>query len=409
MKLLVPLLLGAALLAQPAPPGKSPSRWKHQFGGYNKALFSTSNTYFSHDAYGDLMNRLRLSYDSRYSDWFQAHIDYDNEAHFGNLITQPEFDLVRHRFEASWVDLQHIFVDSGHAYWDTSLYRGYVTLRGNSVSLTAGRQRIGWGTARFWSPADVFNPINPLQIEATERQGVDAAYVEWDFTSNLTSSTAYLPQNTWRQSTLATRLSTNVAGYDLDTFFGRFEQDWMGGADFAGQWGGVGLRGEITYRKRHAGSRMNDPLRLTFGADYAFANTLYLITEYFYNQGQPAGVCPPGVPNQSIKPPLPGQRRLAPNEDRAPGLRLRYTSEIFTLHRHFLSGGAGYDVTPLFHIETYTVADLAGKSFVVLPRARYNLTPNTDLTLGAQLFASRAGGEFDGLSHLLFVELLFQF
>ncbi len=44
-----------------------------------------------------------------------------------------------------------------------------------STTLTAGRQRIGWGTARFWSPMDMFNPISPLQIESEERQGVDAA------------------------------------------------------------------------------------------------------------------------------------------------------------------------------------------------------------------------------------------
>jgi len=40
---------------------------------------------------------------------------------------------------------------------------------------------------------------------------------------------------------------------------------------------------------------------------------------------------------------------------------------------------------------------------------RYNLTPNTDLTIGAQLFISRPGGEFEPLSNLFFAQLWLHF
>jgi len=382
MKLPLALLaLVTTLCAQ-----QTPSGWRHEFGGYYKALFTASRTVISRDRYGDLLNRLRLSYDASYHEWFQAHVGYDNEFHFGNLIQQPEFGLVRRRQDANWLDLQSIVADREHAYWDTSLYRGYVTVGRKGLSLTVGRQRIAWGTARFWSPADAFNPLNPLQIETQERQGVDGAYLAYEMPSGLTWSTAYLPQNTFHRSTLATRLSGNVAGYDLAAFAGRFERDWMGGGSFAGQWGGAGIRGEATYRWRDPASPENNAFRLAAGADYAFANTLYLVGEYFYNQGQP--VAGPGFDPASL---------------------FLFTSEIFTRNRHFLSAGATYDITPLFRVEGYVIADLAGPSALWMPQARYNLTPNTDLTFGAQLFTSRPGGEFEPPSNLMFAQFWLHF
>ena len=379
--------LAAALLVFAAPlAAQNTGGWEHRFGGYWKNLFTASRTVVNRERFGDLLARLRFTYDGRYRDWFQVQIAYDNQAHFGNLIRQPEFNLIRNRQQAAWFDMHAILLDEKHAYWDTSLYRASVSLRKGGLSVTLDRQRIGWGTARFWSPTDAFNPISPLQIEAEERQGVDGAYLEWNFSGEWTLSAAALPQSRLSDGAYAGRLSTTLHGWDIAGFFGRFERDWMGGVEAAGQWGGAGLRAEATYRKRDASRPENDAFRFTAGADYAFANTLYIAGEYFYNQGQPA---------------------LGPGF--SPAALLRFTTEIFTLNRHFLSGGVGYDVTPLFRVESYAVADLAGAGIFVQPQARYNITPNTDLTVGAQLFASRPGGDFEPLSNLFFVELFVHF
>lgn len=371
---------GAGWAQQPA------SNWQHQFGGYYKALLATSKTIINENSYGDLLNRVRLGYDARYKEWFQVHVDYDNEFHFGNLIPEPEFGLTRRRQEPAWWDLHHVILDRDHAYWDTSLYRAYASFRSSTTTLTVGRQRIGWGTARFWSPADVFNPLNPLQIEAQERQGVDGAYFEWDVASNLTWSTAVLPQNRWAEGTVATRASTHVSGFDLAGFVGQFEEDWSAGGEIAGQVGGAGVRGEVTYRWRDESRPEDDALRFTVGADYAFPNTFYLVGEYFYNQGQPG---------------------VGPEFD--PTALLIFSSEIFTLNRHFLSAGIGYDVTPLFHIDTYAVWDVAGGSLFLMPQARYNLTSNTDLTVGGQFFTGGDGSEFGMLHHTFFAEFTVHF
>lgn len=379
--------------AAPASSADSAPAWKQQFGGYFKDLASGSRSYFTQDAWGDNLDRLRLTYDGKYRDWFSVHVDYDNEIHEGNFIGQPDFAVVRDRQSAAWLPLLHVLVDDKHFYWDTSLYRGFVSLHGDSATLTVGRQRIGWGTARFWSPMDMFNPISPLQIEPLERQGVDAALLEFRSPGALRWNVVYSPQDGFRRSASAVRLSRTIHNYDFDAVAARFGEDWTAGLDFAGQVRGAGLRGEMTYRWRHpiAGAdpiSTHNALRLTAGSDYAFANGLYVVGEYFYNQGQPD---------------------VAPGRPLNLDVLLQYSNEIFTLHRHFLTGGATYPLTPLWKVETYMVFDVAGNSAVVLPRLDHDLTANSELNFGAQLFASSRTGEFHGLSNVYYVEYVFHF
>jgi hypothetical protein len=364
------------------------SDFQYRFGGYFKSLLTASHSFFTDDAYGDSLNRLRLSFDGGWRHSVLVHVEYDNEAHFGNLIQEPDFDLVRHRQDGAYFHLLHAIVDEKHAYWDTSLYRGYLTLRRNNTELTLGRQRIAWGTAHFWSPADVFNPISPLQVESDERQGVDAAQLSVQLPQNLRWSLVYAPRDGINRSTEATRLATTVHNFDVSILGGRFRQDWLAGGDFAGQWGGAGLRGELTYTWRGTSSQAN-ALRWTLGSDYAINSKWYVLAEYFYNQGQPMGV----QPGQSLD----------------PSILLRYTNEIFTLRRHFVSAGARYTVTPLLNLQAYTVVDLQGYGVLFLPLATYDLTANTDLTAGGQIFTSAPAGEFDHAPNLFYLEFTVHF
>ena len=149
-----------------------------------------------------------------------------------------------------------------------------------------GRQRIAWGTAHFWSPTDVFNPISPLQIEADERQGVDAAQLSLRLPQNFRWSLVYAPQDGFQPLHRSHADCPDHSQLRCCGDGGRFRQDWMAGANFAGQWGGAGLRGELTYTWRGAGSSSQaNALRWTFGSDYAINNKWYVLGEYFYNQG----------------------------------------------------------------------------------------------------------------------------
>jgi hypothetical protein len=377
------LVFGVRVQAQDVP-----ANFQYRFSGYYRSLFAVSRSYFTEDAYGDSLNRVRLSFAGDWKHTIDLHLDYDNEAHFGNLTTEPDFDLVRKRQDNEYFDLLHTLVDEPHAYADTSLYRGYLTLRRGRAELTAGRQRIAWGTARFWSPSDVFNPISPLQVEADEHEGVDAAQLSIRLPKNIRWSVVYAPQDSVDRSTEATRLATNVHNFDVSTFAGRFRQDWIAGGTFAGQWGGAGLRGELTYTWSAATAEPS-ALRLTFGSDYALNSKLYVIGEYFYNQGQPAATSPGGS--------------ATPTE------LFRFTNQIFTLDRHFFSGDVRYAVTPLFHVEGYSVIDAQGPGVFFMPVATYSLSNNADLAAGTQLFASAPSGDFHHVSNLFFLQFTVHF
>jgi hypothetical protein len=366
----------------------SASNFQYRFGGYYKSLFTASHSFITGDPYADSLNRLRLSFDGGWKHALFFHVDYDNEIHAGNLITEPDFNLVRQRQDNEYFDLLHVFVNEPHIYWDTSLYRGYLTVRHGSAELTLGRQRIAWGTAHYWSPADVFNPISPLQVETDEHEGVDAAQLSLRLPKNLHWSIVYAPQNGIDSSSEATRIATNVHNFDVAAFAGRFRQDWMAGGTFAGQWGGAGLRGELTYTWR-ANSDESNALRVTFGSDYALTSKLYVVGEYFYNQGQP----PQPSSGQAFN----------------PSDLLRFTNEIITLDRHFLSGGARYALTPLFHVEGYAVIDAQGPGVFLMPVATYSLSNNSDLTAGGQLFASSSGGEFRRVPNLFYAQFTVHF
>jgi hypothetical protein len=383
-------LLALGLLALPlhAQSNGATQGFHYRFSGYYRTLFSTSHSLFTGDPYADSLNRVRLSFDGHWNHSVLIHIDYDNQANFGNLITQPDFDFVRNRLDNTYFDLFHIWVNEPHVYWDTSLYRGYLVLRHGGAELTLGRQRIAWGTAHFWSPADVFNPISPLQVEADEREGVDAAQLACRLPHGLRWSLVYAPQDRFNQSTEATRIATTFHNFDVAAFAGRFQRNWVGGATFDGQWNGAGLRGETTYTWSGTPTQPN-ALRLTFGSDYQLNPKLYLVGEYFYNHAQPIGV--------------------NPNQPFTAAELLRFTNGIFTLDRHFASVGLRCASTPLFHVAGYAVGDVTGPGIFFMPQATYSLSNNSELTLGGELFGSSSQGDFSQLRNLVYVEFTVHF
>jgi len=356
-----------------------PPPWRHDVSGLFRSLFAVSRSYQTRERYVDSVNRLRVAAAGGRGDAFSYRIEIDSETHLGAYVSTPEFAYVRGRQQRAWLDLLHVVSDEPRAYSDLSVYRGAVSFRSAEATLTLGRQRIAWGTARFWSPADLFNPIDPLQVEGDVRQGVDAVQVDWASGGSPRMSMVYAPNASGR-SVAAGRVGGTAGVWDLAAFAGWFRHDWVAGGEVAGQWGGAGLRGELTYHWR-GDDVSRDALRVAAGWDYAFPK-LYLVAEYFYNQGQP----PCGVETVC-------EALTAP------------TAELFTRHRHFISGGARYDVTPLLEANGSIVVDVAGSSVLVYPTVRYNVSANVDVSAGGQFFVAARGGEFDQAPALFFARI----
>ena len=161
-------------------------------------------------------------------------MDYDNEPHFGNLITEPDFDLVRQRQDNAYFDLLHVFVDKQHAYWDTSLYRGYLTVRHGDAEFTVAASASPGEPLTSGVRPTCSIPISPLQVEADEREGVDAAQLSLRLPKDIRWSVVYAPQDGIDRSTEATRIATTIHNFDVAALGGRFARTGWPGAILPG-------------------------------------------------------------------------------------------------------------------------------------------------------------------------------
>jgi len=114
------------------------------------------------------------------------------------------------------------------------------------------------------------NPFNPIQLERQERQGSDAALLDWDYNALSRVSLVYIRQQSGVSA--AMRWRSNHKGFDLSLMAGRFSDESVAGFDFAGQIADIGVHGEFTQTDAAGEGRF---ARAVVGADYTFANSLF--------------------------------------------------------------------------------------------------------------------------------------
>lgn len=347
-----------------------------ELGGYYKNIFASSKTLPllpPAEPYLLDLNRLRLQLRGSLNERISFDLQYDNEIMLGDYLETAQFSLLKRRQPDTYFDLSRIYVDNDTLYGGHSLYRAYVDFSLPEVSLRVGRQRIAWGTAMLWNPMDILNPFNPIQLERLERQGIDAALADWDYDALSRVSLVYARQQGGPSS--AVRWRSNLKGFDLSLMAGRFRGDAIGGFDFAGQLGEIGVRGEITRTRSGRDGRFTQAV---VGADYTFSNTLSLNLELYYN-GQGAS----DTPDYQFD-------------------RLLW-GEIQSVGRRYLGGYLGYDITPLLRWDNFIIVNLGDDSFFLAPSLVYSLTDNLEGTAGVQAFSGDSGteyGTFENLYHL---------
>ena len=350
--------------------------WTFHWSGYAKNLFTRSDTLAEEHVIADL-SRLRLNTEASYREALDLYLSYDQEAILGSILRTDQFRTFKDVDSGTWIDADHEFLEAGRdLVWRHRLYRGYAKLRTPGAILVIGRQRIAWGTARFWNPVDLFNPISPLAIEREEKIGVDALDAELRLPLQSRAELVYAPQTAWNKSSLGGRLSTVLYSYEISAVTGKFGDDNVFGATFDGHLLNGELRGEGTVTNPKGEDAY---LRAVIGYEYDFANTLTVFGEYFYNGN--------AAPDPT------GEQRLL-------------SRTIFTTQTHFLGAGLGYDVTPLLRVETYGILAVEdAESAFLNPLLRYNLRPNLDVLAGAQLFLGPARSEYGLLPNVYYAQL----
>jgi hypothetical protein len=362
-----------ALCADTPGAGESPG-----FSGYYKNLLIRSKTLTDeHTGYAFDVNRLRLEKQGQLTDDLRFDIQYDNEVLFGNYLGTGQFQAQKSLPTGQYWDLENTYHDSASAFARQRIYRGYLTWSSGATDVRLGRQRIAWGSGKFWSPFDVLNPVDPTALEREERTGLDSLLVERRLSAVSRISAVYAPQRVHGGDALAFQWHGNKAGIDFSLMAMRFMRARVVGVELTGQAGGAGLRAEFT---RTLPERAPAHTRVVLGVDYAFENTLALTGELYYNG---AGA------------------RDRQHYDFAS----LSAGRIQSVARHYAGAHAAYDITPLLKLNVHLVANLDDGSRFIAPSATYSWKTNLDLTFGMQYAGGSGGSEFGHFQKVFYLQL----
>jgi len=358
------VVLGLAVLSGAASAQQEPLK----LSGSVKSILLRSETLDGESFTLDL-NRLRIEAKGNITSALRLDLQFDHEVLLGSYLHTAQFRSEKDAAPPQYWRAESNIFESGDAYVRERLYRASLTGSFESVDLRLGRQRIAWGTGRFWSPLDILNPVSPIAIERDERLGVDAALLEAKFGPLSRLSVAYAPQRRPRGTSAAVQWHSNVGGYDYSLVGGRVDRQGIVGFDVAGQIAQAGLRAEAA-RLHPTGA--NAFQRFLVGLDYAFANTLIVSGELYYNGG--------GRSN----------REAYDFASLAAGRTLSVATRYVGLF-------ASYDLTPLLKWSNYLIVNADDGSRVFDSRLAWALRADLELTLGVQSLAGSAGSEYGRL------------
>lgn len=310
-------------------------------------------------------------------------LDYDHQPDFGSFVSSGDYRIARTQSERrQFLDLSQTLVEKDGARYEHRLYRASLLYQLPDLDLEIGRQQIPWGVGHFFTPVDFFNPFNPTQLELDERDGVDAIRLETKKIPWFKTEFIYTP--TGRQlhpQRFMTRISRDVAGYEIGLLGGRVKRDHPLGFDFSGNLGGGTLRGEFIYREAEL---EKDFIRFTLNADYNLPHNIYVLLEYHFN----------------------GQGR---RNSRDYQMDRFVRGEIQQMAKNYLAATLGYDLTPLLRFENRVIFNLDDVSFFLRPELQYELTENLVWLAALQIYLGASTDEFGMPGHLYLTELKYSF
>jgi hypothetical protein len=374
--LMVAMISAGRASAQDGDPNGGDAGWK--LSGYYKNILSRSETVFpAGERYTLDLNRLRLELQGKPADALAVDVQYDNEILLGSYLHTAQFQIQKDQKPDQYWKAESNYVEAHDYYGISRLYRGTATWSSGETDVRFGRQRIAWGTGRFWSPLDILNPFSPTQLEREERVGTDALLVDRKLGPLSRLSAVYAPAHDRGNASAAGQWHTNVSGIDFSAVTGKFHRDHVTGVDVATQVGSAGARGELTHTRPETGPGYR---RVLVGADYAFANTLTLTGELYYNG---AGA----------------------SDTRAYDFASLFAGHVQSLARRYAGIYAGYEITPLLKWNNYLVVNADDRSRFFSPSLVYSIRTNIDLAAGVQLFRGSEGSEYGRLNDVYYAQM----
>ncbi len=284
------------------------------------------------------------------------------------------------------MDLTGVIEDYDGHVWYHRLDRLVLTLRPSWGTVRLGRQALTWGNGMLFNPMDLFNPFAPTEVERDYKTGDDMA----SFTFNIQDfgdwQILLVPRRDpdtgnakWEETSVASKIhfASGVTEYDLMAAK-HYEEEVLG-------FGATGYLGSAAWRTSLTTAFLpeGNGAHFTWDAnlDYSWVwkdKNFYGVIELYYN-----GLGESDYSSAAVDPVI--AERLS-------------RGEMFTLGRWYAAGQLQIELTPLLNFYVNVINNMEDPSGIVQPRLIWNMTQNSEITLGAGLPYGSSGAEFGGFS-----------
>jgi hypothetical protein len=282
---------------------------------------------------------------------------------YGGVVesTPGYADLVAR--DSGWLDLTIPLVDGGDHVAYVNFDRLSIQHTVGRLEVQVGRQRVNWGVNFAWNPHDIFNASSFFDITYIEKPGSDSIRARY-YTGPVSAAETAVKVDFDNRVTAAGLFRTNIGGYDLQTFAGSIQGAFGAGFGWSGQLASAGFNGELVYYGAGGtGNVTEEQFIAASGANYTFANSLMLTTEFIYNS---LGTTDP--------------------VGRNPVLGTLFTdARLLSRARWNVMLSASHQASPLTRLGLATVYNPDDRSAYLSPQVDYSMSNNITLTVAGQL------------------------
>jgi hypothetical protein len=331
-----------------------------------------------------LHNRLNFRYQPDSN--FNFRLEVRNRIYYGELVQNyPGFAVLETANEETF-DLSKNWVNKNSVLVNSTIDRASIEYLNNKWDITIGRQRINWGMSTVWTPNDIFNTFNYFDFDYEERPGVDAGRIQYNFTPSSSLDLAVSPGRTQQQNIEALMYHYNNWGYDFQVFSGVYHEDYTGGLGWAGNIGGAGFKGEVSYFTPYQHFSDSNSIAASLSFDYGFENGIYVLVSGLYNSGGTDSI--PNIAQLTTEP--------------------LSAKNIFPF-KYTVFAEISYSFTPIFKASLGGMYSPSGNSIIALPTVTYSIADNWALDLIGQSFFSEQNGGYHPLGNGVYLRLKWGF
>ncbi len=376
------LLFGLGIMAQ-----SYSSDQKLRLNGYLKTLPSVSRSFDDQSTgWNNIVhNRLNLNWMPHQNWYFEAA--FRNRIFWGDEVSNTPGYLEMLEADGGFLDLTMARRISSNAVFQLSSDRFFVEWRRNNWQISVGRQRINWGINLVSNPNDLFNTYSFFDFDYVERPGADALRVQHHLNGMSRLELAVAPASHIRNAVAALYYVVNVNGYDLQVLGGYFHDRLALGGGWAGNLGGAGFKGELSWFSdlQKTDSLQPSNVVAAVSVDYLFAGGLYGVFEVLYNGGynrQPA---------------------------RLVNLNQPLRADNLSLAEFALTASLSYPLSPILTANLSAMAMPDQQLYYALPGISWSLVTNLDMGILLQTFLSGDQNRWGKGGMAAFVDLKWSF